>query len=130
MSPEFYVYLAVAIALMMLGRVVWRRSPTKVDWELAVAFIRLEFPPEQREIAQKVAAGMAEIVGQKIKRLRPEHTLDQIANWAEEKIDVRDLVKILTIAYGVGCDPQVSFRSLVQQIAEKQRQNAEPAAKS
>ena len=127
MTPQFYTYLGIAIVLMTLGRIVWRRSPTKVDWELAVAFVRLEFPPEQRDIAQKVAAGLAEIVGEKIKQLRPENTLDQIANWAEEKIQVGDLMKVFNIAYRVNCEPQMTFRSLVEKIAEKQQQGAKAA---
>jgi hypothetical protein len=127
MIPQFYVYLGVGIILMSLGRIIWRRSRTKVDWELIVAFVRLEFPPEQRDIAQKIAAGLAEIVGQKIKQLRPENTLDQIANWAEEQIHVRDLIKVFNIAYGVNCEPQMTFRSLVEKIAEKQQQGAKPA---
>lgn len=121
MIPQFYAYLGVAILLMTLGRIVWRRSPSKVDWELIVAFVRLEFPPEQRDIAQKIAAGLAQIVGTKIKRLRPENTLIQIADWAEERIHTRDLVKVLNLAYGVSCEPQTTFRSLVQKIAEKQQ---------
>jgi hypothetical protein len=127
MIPEFYVYLGVGIVLMSLGRIVWRRSRTKVDWELIVAFVRLEFPAEQRDIAQKVAAGLAEIVGIKIKQLRPEDTLNQIANWAEERIHVRDLISVFNIAYGVNCEPQMTFRSLVGKIAEKQQQDANPA---
>jgi hypothetical protein len=127
MIPQFYVYLGVGIILMSLGRIVWRRSPRKVDWELIVAFVRLEFPPEQRDIAQKVAAGLAEIVGTKIKQLRPENTLDQIANWADEPIYTRDLIKVFNIAYGVSCEPAMTFRSLVETIAEKQQQGAKPA---
>ncbi len=121
MIPQFYAYLAAAIVVMTLGRIVWRRSPRKVDWELIVAFVRLEFPAEQRDIAQKIAAGLAQIVGTKIKRLRPENTLNQIADWAEERIHTRDLVKVLNLAYGVSCEPQTTFRSLVEKIAEKQQ---------
>ncbi len=123
MIPQFYTYLGVAILLMALGRIVWRRSPRKVDWELIVAFVRLEFPPEQRDIAQKIAAGLAEIVGTKIRQLRPDNTLDQIAHWAAEPIHTHDLIKVFNIAYGVSCEPQTTFRLLVEKIAEKQRLN-------
>jgi hypothetical protein len=53
---------------MALGRivVVSRRGPKAVDWELEAAFIRLDLPAEQRDIAQKITAGLAEIVGTKI----------------------------------------------------------------
>ncbi len=127
MIAQVYAYLGVAILLMTLGRIVWRRSSNKVDWALIVAFVRLEFPPEQRDIAQKIAAGLAEIVGVKIKQLKPENTLDQIVNWAEERIHAHDLIKIFKIAYGVSCEPQTTFRSLVEKIAEKQ-QPTEPIA--
>ncbi len=129
MVSQFYAYLGAVILLMTLGRVVWRRSPPKIDWALAVAFVRLEFPPEQRDIAQKIAAGLAEIVGTKIKQLRPENTLNQIANWAEERIYAHDLIKIFNIAYGVSCEPQTTFRALVEKIAEKQQQG-KPRASS
>jgi hypothetical protein len=53
MPSEFYLFLAAVILLMALGRVVvvWRRGPKAVDWELVAAFIRLDFPAEQRDIA-------------------------------------------------------------------------------
>jgi len=122
MMPQFYAYLGVAILLMTVGRVLWRRTSTKVDWELVVAFVRLEFPPDQRDIAQKIAAGLAEIVGTKIKQLRPENTVNQIADWAEERIYIWDLIKVFKVAYGVNCEPDTTFRSLVEKIAEKQRE--------
>src|SRR3990167_9221814 len=95
MASEFYLFLAAVILLMALGRVVvvWRRGPKAVDWELVVAFIRLDFPAEQRDIAQKIAAGLAEIAGTKIKRLKPEDRLEQIVGWAENPIQVSDLKK-------------------------------------
>jgi hypothetical protein len=122
MIPRWYAYLGVVILLMTVGRIVWRRTPTKVDWELIVAFVRLEFPPDQRDIAQKIAAGLAEIVGLKIKRLRPENTVNQIADWAEERIYAWDLIKIFKVAYGVECGPDTTFRSLVEKITEKRQQ--------
>ena len=120
MIPQFYEYLGAVILLMTVGRILWRRSPTKVDWELIVAFVRLEFPPDQRDIAQKIAAGLAEIVGVKIKQLRPENTLTEIVNWAEEPIYTRDLIKVFNVAYEVFCEPETTFRSLVEKIADKQ----------
>ncbi len=128
MIPQFYEYLGAVILLMTVGRILWRRSSTKVDWELIVAFVRLEFPPDQRDIAQKIAAGLAEIVGVKIKQLTPENTLTQIVNWAEERIDTRDLVKVFNVAYGVSCEPETTFRSLVEKIADKQQQRKSSAS--
>jgi hypothetical protein len=126
MPSEFYLFLAAVILLMALGRVVvvWRRGPKAVDWELVVAFIRLDFPAEQRDIAQKIAAGLAEIVGEKIKRLRPEHTLEEIVGWAGNPIQVSDLIKVLHAAYGIQCDADTTFRALAEKVTESRAQNA------
>ena len=124
MISQFYIYLIV-ILLMSLGRVVWRRGSKPVDWALIVAFIRLEFPSDQRELAQKIAGGLAEIVGLKIKQLRPEHTIKQIAEWAKEPISVADLIKIFHAAFNVACDESTTFRGLVEMIAAQQLKSAE-----
>jgi hypothetical protein len=126
MIPELYVYLAVPILLTTVGRIVWRRGEKTDDRELAVAFIRLDFPPAQRAVAQKIAAGLAEIVGEKIKELRPENTLEQIAEWADSRIFAGHLIKLLRVAYDVSCEPQTSFRSVVEQVVERQTKNSEP----
>jgi hypothetical protein len=128
MIPQFYEYLGAVILLMTVGRIVWRRSPRKVDWELIVAFVRLEFPPDQRDIAQKIAAGLAEMVGVKIKQLRPENTLTEIANWTEEPIYTRDLIKVFNVAYGVTCEPETTFRLLVEKIVDKRQQGKSSAS--
>lgn len=128
MIPQYYEYLGAVILLLTVGRILWRRSPTKVDWELIVAFVRLEFPPDQRDIAQKIAAGLAEIVGVKIKQLKPENTLTEIVNWAEEQIYTLDLIKVFNVAYGVTCKPETTFRLLVEKIADKQQQGKSGAS--
>lgn len=128
MMPQFYVYLGVAVLLMSVGRVLWRRTPSKIDWELVVAFVRLDFPPDQRDIAQKIAAGLAEIVGPKIKQLRPENTLTEIVNWADEPIYTGDLIKVFNVAYEVLCEPETTFRSLVEKIADKRQQGQSSAS--
>jgi hypothetical protein len=124
MPSQFYLFLAALILLMALGRVVvvWRRGPKAVDWELVVAFIRLDFPGEQRDIAQKIAAGLAEIVGTKIKRLKPEDRLEQIVGWVENPVQLSDLIKVLHAAYGIQCDADTTFRALVEKVAEHRRQ--------
>lgn len=126
MPSQFYIFLAAVILLMALGRgvVVWRSGPKAADWELAVAFIRLDFPAEQRDIAQKIAAGLAEIVGTKIKRLKPEDRLEQIVGWVENPIQLRDLIKVLHVAYGIQCDADTTFRALVEKVTESRTQNA------
>jgi len=126
MPSQSFLFLAAVILLMALGRiiVVWRRGPKAVDWELVAAFIRLEFPAEQRDIAQKIAAGLAEIVGTKIKRLKPENQLEQIVGWAENPIQVSDLIKVLHAAYGIQCDADTTFRALVEKVTESRAQNA------
>ena len=124
--PSAYVYLAVVFALMTVGRIVWQPGPKAVrkvqrgiDWNLVVAFIRLDFPPEQRDIAQRIAAGLAEIVGMKIKDLRPDITLGQIAEWAGNSITPADLIKLFAVAFGVVCDQNSSFKELVERVVEK-----------
>jgi uncharacterized protein (TIGR00730 family) len=90
------------------------------DWPLIVAFIRLEFPPHQRDLAQKIAAGLAEVVKFKIQQLRPEHTLSEIAHWADQPISATDLIKIIHAAFQVTCDEKTTFRTVVEMIGEKQ----------
>jgi hypothetical protein len=119
MSPQFYGYLGLLFLLLTGVRVVWRKGPKTNDWELLVAFVRLDFPPQQRDIAQKIATGLAEIVGLKIKQLRPEHTLKQIADWADDRIHARDLITLFVVAFGVRCDANTTFRDLVEKITEK-----------
>jgi len=128
MISQFYIYLIVVL-LMSLGRVVWRRGSKPVDWALIVAFIRLDFPSDQRELAQKIAGGLAEIVGLKIKQLRPEHTIKQIAEWANEPVSVADLIKIIHAAFNIACDESTTFRALVEMIAAQQTKNAEPGSR-
>ena len=126
MPSQFYLFLGAVILLMALGRivVVWRRGPKSLDWELVVAFIRLDFPAGQRDIAQKIAAGLAEIVGTKIKRLKPENQLEQIVGWAENPIQLSDLIKVLHAAYGIQCDADTTFRALVAKITASRAQKA------
>jgi hypothetical protein len=57
----------------------------KDNWELKVAFIRLDFLPEERDIAQTVAAALGELVGPAILQLRPEHTMAEIMAWSRSE---------------------------------------------
>ena len=126
MAPV-YLLLAVILLVMTCGRMIFRSTPKGVDWALEVAFIRLEFPPDQRVIAQQLAAGLAEVVGIKIKQLKPEHNLSQIADWAEDKIYAKDLITLFVVAFNVKCDPNTTFRNLVEKVARKQSERAELA---
>src|ERR1700746_606415 len=112
MIPPFYLYLGAVVLLMSLGRVIWCQRAKPPDWALVVAFIRLDFPPNQRDLAQKIAAGLAEIVGLKIKQLRPEHTIKQIADWAGDPISAVDLMKIFHAAFNIQCDEGTTFCTL------------------
>ena len=58
-------------------------SNNDADWELKMAFVRLDFPPPQRDTAQSVAAAFGHLIGPAILRLRPEHTLGEIISWSE-----------------------------------------------
>ena len=126
MAPV-YLLLAVILLVMTCGRMIFRSTPKGVDWALEVAFIRLEFPPDQRDIAQQLAAGLAEVVGIKIKQLKPEHNLSQIADWAEDKIYAKDLITLFVVAFNVKCDHNTTFRNLVEKVARKQSERQELA---
>lgn len=126
MAPV-YLFLAVILLVMTCGRMIFRATPKGADWALEVAFIRLEFPPDQRDIAQQLAAGLAEVVGIKIKQLKPEHNLSQIADWAEDKIYAKDLITLFVVAFNVKCDHNTTFRNLVEKVARKQSERAELA---
>ena len=119
MMSSVYIVLCVALLLVTFGRVVFRTAPKGIDWALEVAFIRLDFPPGQRLVAQQLAAGLAEIVGMKIKQLRPEHNLSQIAEWTDNHIYAKDLITLFVVAFSVRCDPDTTFRDLVEKVAEK-----------
>jgi hypothetical protein len=123
--PQFYIYLAAVVLLLSLGRVVLRGRSKAVDWALVVAFIRLDFPAHQRDLAQKIAAGLAEIVGLKIKQLRPEHTLNEIAKWANDPVSAMDLIKIFHAAFNIQFDDNTTFRAVVERIAEKQTKKSQ-----
>ena len=119
MISPVYILVAAIMVLMTLGRVVFRPAPKGIDWALEVAFIRLEFPPDQRVVAQQLAAGLAEIVGMKIKQLTPENNLSQIAEWAENHIYANDLITLFVVAFNVKCDADTTFRDLVEKVARK-----------
>jgi hypothetical protein len=103
--------------------VVVRSAPKVIDWALEVAFIRLEFPPTQRIVAQQLAAGLAEIVGMKIKQLTPENNLSQIAEWADNQIYAKDLITLFVVAFSVKCDANTTFRDLVEKVAQKKAEH-------
>jgi hypothetical protein len=124
MVMQITLVLALILLLMTVGRVIWRPPPRGVDWALEVAFIRLDFPPEQRRVAQQLAAGLAEIVGMKIKQLRPEHNLNQIAEWAQNQIYAKDLITLFVVAFTVRCNADTTFRDLVERVAEKKAERA------
>jgi hypothetical protein len=122
-----YLIVAAILLLMMAGRVAFRPAPKGIDWALEVAFIRLDFPPEQRVIAQQLAAGLAEIVGIRIKQLKPEHNLTEIAAWAANQIHARDLITLFVVAFDVRCDQSTTFRGLVEKVAQKKSEKRNAA---
>jgi hypothetical protein len=130
MISQLYIYLGAVVLLMTLGRVVWPRSIKPVDWALIVAFIRLDFPPHQRDVAQKIAGGLAEIVGLKIRELRPEHTIKQIAGWAKNPVSAVDLMKVFHLAFDITCDENTTFRTLVEMIAAQEVRGPEPLSRT
>jgi hypothetical protein len=128
MIAPLSIVLVAIMLVMTLGRIVYRPGRRAIDWALEVAFIRLDFPPQHRDIAQQIAAGLAEIVGMKIKQLRPEHSLSQIAEWAENQIHAKDLITLFVIAFKVNCDASTTFRDLVEKVVDKKIERGEIAA--
>lgn len=119
------IILAVILAIMTVGRIVFRPAPKGIDWALEVAFIRLDFPPAYRDVAQQIAAGLAEIVGMRIKQLRPKHDLAQIAEWSPNRIQAKDLIALFVVAFGVKCDAATTFGNLVERVAQRKLAQAE-----
>ena len=126
MTAAIYLLLASILLLMTVGRMVFRPGPKGIDWAVEVAFIRLVFPPHYRDVAQQLAAGLAEIVGMKIKQLTPEHNLSQIAEWADNRIHAKDLITLFVVAFSVKCEPTTTFRDLVEKVAEKKSKSESP----
>ena len=98
-------------------------APRWLDWELVVAFIRQDFPPDQRDAAQEIAVGLAELGGLEIKQLRPEYILKQIAKWGHNflSVTVEDLSELFRVEFGVASDGNTTFRSLVEKVVENQK---------
>ncbi|HYA28726.1 MAG TPA: hypothetical protein VEI95_07895 [Acidobacteriota bacterium] len=128
MNAPVFILLAVILLLMTVGRLIFRPMPQKgIDWALEVAFVRLDYPPPYRDVAQQLAAGLAEIVGMKIKQLRPEHNLKQIAAWSEDQIYANDLITLFVVAFNVNCDVDTTFGELVEKVAQKKAESAQSA---
>jgi hypothetical protein len=124
-APVFLLLAAVFLLAMTVRRVVVRPMPKGIDWALEVAFVRLDFSPPYRDVAQQIAAGLAEIVGIRIKQLKPEHNLSQIAEWAENGIFAKDLITLFVVAFDVKCDVNTTFRDLVEKVARKKTERGE-----
>ena len=103
-----------------------RHAPSnKGDWERYVAFIRLDFPPSQRDIAQRLAAMFGCFVGKEIAKLRPEHTLEAILTWGgADSLDTVEFVMTLEEDFGFEMDDKFAkdwskrtFRDLVEHLS-------------
>ena len=92
--------------------------------------LRASRPPHQRDVAQKIAGGLGEIVGLRIKELRPEHTIKQIADWAKDPVSVVDLMKVFHAAFDITCDESTTFRRLVEMIAAQEVRGPEPLSRT
>jgi len=95
------------------------------DWERYVAFIRLDFPPTQGDTAQAIASVFVELVGPTIARLRPEHRLGEILNWAAtDSLDAVEFVMALEEEFAFQIDDdfaarleQRTFREFVEYVS-------------
>ena len=127
MLSPIYLVIGGILLLVTLGRVRIRGGVKGTDWALETAFIRLDFPPEHRAVAQQLAAGLAEVVGMNIKQLTPEHNLAQIADWADDRIYAKDLITLFVVAFGVRCDANTTFRTLVEKVSAKKARDGRDA---
>jgi acyl carrier protein len=90
-----------------------------------VAFIRLDFPPRQRDTAQTIASLFAGFIGRPIARLRPEHTLVEILSWSEsDSFDAVEFIMALEEEFGFKIDDdfaarfeQRTFRDFVEYVS-------------
>lgn len=129
MNGSLVLLVVVILLLMTFGRVVFRPvAPKGIDWALEVAFVRLDYPQPYRDVAQHLAAGLAEVVGMKIKQLRPDHNLKQIAEWSEDHIYAKDLITLFVVAFNVKCSAETTFSQLVELVAAKKAQKNQAAA--
>src|SRR5215813_4683782 len=92
------------------------------DWELFVAFIRLEFPAAQRDTAQQLAVSFAHLVGRAIASLGPEHTIEQLVSpVGADALDAREFVIALLEEWGIASGgahqfASWTFRELVEYV--------------
>ena len=122
MNPQFYLFVAAVIVVTTAVLKVLRWTSKPLDWELYVAFIRTDFPPLQRDIAQEIAARIAPIVGFRIRELRPEHTLKQVFEWSQDAVSAVELAIAYGEEFGVRTDPGTTFREFVERVgAQPQR---------
>lgn len=99
--------------------------PASKDWELKLAFIRLEFPAAQRDLAHSMAVILAEFIGDPILRLRPEHTMREIFAWSDSpSVGLTEWITALEEEFGRqihgACGPnfeQRTFREFVECFA-------------
>lgn len=121
MNASVYLLLAAILLVMTIGRLIFQPARQGIDWALEVAFVRLDFPQPFRDVAQQLAAGLAEIVGMKIKQLKPAHNLSEIATWSPDHIQAKDLITLFVIAFDVQCDPETTFGDLVERVAQRKK---------
>jgi hypothetical protein len=93
-----------------------------------VAFIRREFPPAQRDIAQEVAMRLAEIVGLEIKELHPDYTLKEIVHWKYDSLSALEVALAFGEELGVACDADITFRAFVERAALNRQKGIQPGA--
>ena len=122
MAPEFWFGLAVFILLAALAIISQRRHSKVMDWDLYMAFVRHDFPPEQRETAQGLAGQLGRLVGPEIKNLRPEHTLREIAEWSNDSVSTLESAMAWGKEFGVDADPDITFREFVERISANDKE--------
>jgi hypothetical protein len=91
-----------------------------------MAFVRLDFPPSQRDTAQVVAALFGHFIGPAMLRLRPEHTIGEILSWTESAgLGTVELLMVVEEEYGEMDDEfarsleRHTFREFVEHLSRE-----------
>ena len=79
MAPEFWFGLIAFVLLAAVTTISQGRQSKVIDWDIYMAFVRHDFPPEQRDTAQGLAGSSEDSSGRQSRSFGPEYTLREIA---------------------------------------------------
>ena len=67
MAPEFWFGLIAFVLLAAVTTISQGRQSKVIDWDIYMAFVRHDFPPEQRDTAQGLAGSVEDSSGRQSK---------------------------------------------------------------